>query len=140
MELATGILFAFEWLGTTTTLPSRSRSDIKGEALGEIVVCSAQSDRFNGIALMWRGVQDLHMHDVQRKGGGHGGYSRRGCKCARVTAEVNDGLVTLHGVVERAYQKSCAEASVLKVSGVTGVRNEIAVRAAEEVNQPALQS
>jgi osmotically-inducible protein OsmY len=58
----------------------------------------------------------------------------------RVTAEVNDGLVTLHGVVERAYQRSSAEASVLRVPGVTGVRNEIAVRVAEEVNQPALQS
>jgi osmotically-inducible protein OsmY len=57
-----------------------------------------------------------------------------------VTAEVNDGLVTLHGVVERAYQKSCAEASVRRVPGVTGVRNEIAVCAADEVKRPALQS
>ena len=28
-----------------------------------------------------------------------------------VTAEVTGDLVTLHGVVERAYQKSCAEAT-----------------------------
>lgn len=58
----------------------------------------------------------------------------------RVTAVVNDGMVTLHGVVERAYQKSCAEASVLRVPGVTGVRNEIAIRAVEGAHQPALQS
>ena len=30
----TRILFAFEWLRTITTLPSRSRRDIKGKALG----------------------------------------------------------------------------------------------------------
>ena len=45
----------------------------------------------------------------------------------RVTAEVDHGLVTLQGVVERAYQRSCAEAIVLRVPGVIGVRNEIAV-------------
>jgi osmotically-inducible protein OsmY len=45
-----------------------------------------------------------------------------------VTAEVDGGWVTLHGVVERAYQKSCAEADVRRVAGVVGVRNEIAVR------------
>ncbi len=58
----------------------------------------------------------------------------------RVSAEVEDGLVTLHGVVERAYQKSCAEATALGVPGVIGVRNEIAVRAAEEHDQRTLQS
>ena len=50
-----------------------------------------------------------------------------------VTAEVDRGLVTLHGVVERAYEKSSAEATVSRVPGVVGVRNEIAVRAAQEV-------
>ncbi len=54
----------------------------------------------------------------------------------RVTADVDHGLVTLQGVVERAYQKSCAEAVVRRVPGVTGVRNEIAVRAAWEFSQP----
>jgi osmotically-inducible protein OsmY len=53
----------------------------------------------------------------------------------RVTAEVDEGLVILHGVVERAYQKSCAEATVRRVPGVVGVRNEIAVRAAQESGQ-----
>ncbi len=54
----------------------------------------------------------------------------------RVTAEVNGGVVTLHGVVERDYQKSCAEATVSGVPGVIGVRNEIAVRAAPEFMRP----
>ena len=46
------------------------------------------------------------------------------------------GLVTLQGVVERAYQKSCAEAIVRRVPGVIGVRNQIAVDAAQEFCQP----
>jgi len=50
----------------------------------------------------------------------------------KVTAEVDHGLVTLRGVVERAYEKSCAEAAVRRVAGVIGVRNEISVRAAQE--------
>ena len=53
----------------------------------------------------------------------------------RVTSEVDRGLVTLQGVVERAYQRSCAEAIVRRVPGVIGVRNEIAVRAVREFSQ-----
>lgn len=53
----------------------------------------------------------------------------------RVTAEEDHGLVTLQGVVERAYQRSCAEAIVRRVPGVIGVRNEIVVRAAQEFSQ-----
>jgi len=49
-----------------------------------------------------------------------------------VTAEVDRGLVTLHGIVG-AYEKSFAEATVSGVPGVIGVRNEIAVHAAREV-------
>jgi osmotically-inducible protein OsmY len=56
----------------------------------------------------------------------------------RVTAEVDHGLVTLQGVVERAYQRSCAEAIVRRVPGVIGVRNEIAVCAAQEFSQPTV--
>jgi osmotically-inducible protein OsmY len=58
----------------------------------------------------------------------------------RVTAEVDSGLVTLHGFVERAYEKSSAEATVRWVPGVIGVRNEIAVRTAQEVGQAAFHS
>ena len=53
----------------------------------------------------------------------------------RVTSEVDHGLVTLQGVVERAYQRTCAEAIVRRVPGVIGVRNEIAVRAVQELSQ-----
>jgi osmotically-inducible protein OsmY len=56
----------------------------------------------------------------------------------RVTAEVDHGLVTLQGVVGRAYQRSCAEAIVRRVPGVIGVRNEIAVGAAHDLSQPTL--
>ena len=56
----------------------------------------------------------------------------------RVTAEVDHGLVTLQGVVERAYQRSCAEAIARRVPGVIGVRNELAVRAAQEFSQPTV--
>jgi osmotically-inducible protein OsmY len=38
----------------------------------------------------------------------------------RVTAEVKGGLVTLHGVVDRAYQKSYAEAIARRAPGVIG--------------------
>ena len=47
----------------------------------------------------------------------------------RVTVEEDRGVVTLHGVVERAYQRSCAEEDVRRVPGVIGVRNEITVAA-----------
>jgi osmotically-inducible protein OsmY len=56
----------------------------------------------------------------------------------RVTAEVDGGLVTLEGVVDRAYQKSYAEAIARRVPGVTGVRNKIAIRAAVGFSQPTL--
>ena len=47
-----------------------------------------------------------------------------------VSVEVDHGLVTLHGEVERTYQRSCAEQDVRRVPGVIGVTNEIFVRAA----------
>ncbi len=47
----------------------------------------------------------------------------------RVTVDEDHGVVTLHGVVERPYQKSYAQAIVRGVSGVTRVKNEISVRA-----------
>jgi osmotically-inducible protein OsmY len=56
----------------------------------------------------------------------------------RVTAEVDAGVVTLNGIVERAYLKSHAEAIVRRVSGVTAVTNKIAVRGAAELGQPSL--
>jgi osmotically-inducible protein OsmY len=56
----------------------------------------------------------------------------------RVTAEVDAGVVTLRGFVEKDYLKLHAEAIVRRVSGVTGVRNKIAVRPAEDIRRPSL--
>jgi len=56
----------------------------------------------------------------------------------RVTAKVDDGWVTLKGVVDWAYQRSCAEADVRRVPGVIGIKNEIALRGVEEPSPPAL--
>jgi len=48
----------------------------------------------------------------------------------RVVAHCDGGWVTLTGEVERAYQRSAAEADVLRVEGVRGVTNAITVCAA----------
>jgi osmotically-inducible protein OsmY len=45
----------------------------------------------------------------------------------RVSAKCEKGWVTLTGEVDRAYQKSSAEADVRKIRGVVGVTNEIKV-------------
>ena len=53
----------------------------------------------------------------------------------RVSANVAQGVVTLEGLVEWPYQKSCAEATVRRVSGVIDVRNQITVRVAQGSRQ-----
>jgi osmotically-inducible protein OsmY len=45
----------------------------------------------------------------------------------RVCVKFDKGWVTLTGEVDRAYQKSSAEADVRKIRGVVGVTNEIKV-------------
>ncbi len=45
----------------------------------------------------------------------------------RLTVRFENGHVILSGEVEWPYQKSCAEADVRRVPGVTGVANQIAV-------------
>ena len=45
----------------------------------------------------------------------------------RVVARCEGGWVTLTGEVERSYQRSAAEADVLRVVGVRGVTNAITV-------------
>jgi osmotically-inducible protein OsmY len=57
----------------------------------------------------------------------------------QVTAQVDAGVVTLRGVVERAYLRSHAESIVRRVSGVIGVKNNIAVRPAEDLRQTDLR-
>jgi osmotically-inducible protein OsmY len=56
----------------------------------------------------------------------------------KVAVEVDGGLVTLDGVVDRTYQKSYAEAIARRVAGVVDVRNKIAIRASVELSQRAL--
>ena len=48
----------------------------------------------------------------------------------RIVAHCDGGWVTLSGEVERAYQRSAAEADALRVDGVRGVTNAITVCAA----------
>jgi osmotically-inducible protein OsmY len=57
----------------------------------------------------------------------------------KVMAEVNGGVVTLRGVVDRAYQKSCAEAIARCVPGVVEVRNNIAIRSSLEFSLTTFQ-
>ncbi len=46
----------------------------------------------------------------------------------RIDVRVEGDWVSLRGVVERTYEKSCAEALAQRVPGIVGVRNEIEVR------------
>ncbi len=59
-------------------------------------------------------------------------------EAGRPDRESGRGLVTLHGVVDRACQRSYAEAIACRVPGVIDVRNEIAIRASVEFSQPTL--
>jgi osmotically-inducible protein OsmY len=54
----------------------------------------------------------------------------------KVTAKVDDGLVTLKGRVDWPYQKALAEAVVRRVPGVVTVRNEIAIPIADAADEP----
>jgi osmotically-inducible protein OsmY len=43
----------------------------------------------------------------------------------RLSVDVIDGWVTVSGIVDRPYQKTCAESDVRNVPGVLGVTNRI---------------
>jgi osmotically-inducible protein OsmY len=43
----------------------------------------------------------------------------------RVAVEVQDGWVTMSGLVDLPYQRQCAEFDARKVPGVVGVTNQI---------------
>ncbi len=58
----------------------------------------------------------------------------------RVIAQVDGGMVTLQGSVDRAYQKSFAEAIVRRVAGVMSVKNNIAVCAEQEFSQASMSA
>ena len=47
----------------------------------------------------------------------------------RVIVEVENGWVTMSGMVDRPYQRKCAESDARRVPGVTGVTNQIRLAA-----------
>ena len=53
----------------------------------------------------------------------------------RVAVEVADGWVTMSGLVDRPYQRQCAEADARNVPGVLGGVNQI--RLSGEAGEPA---
>ena len=55
----------------------------------------------------------------------------------RVTVEVANGWVTMSGLVDRPYQRTCAELDARRVPGVVGVINQIRLTAARAEQQAA---
>jgi len=53
-----------------------------------------------------------------------------------VKASVEDGWVILSGEVGMSYERRCAEADVLRVPGVVGVKNMIVVQSDEKAANP----
>jgi hyperosmotically inducible protein len=49
----------------------------------------------------------------------------------RLHVEVKNGWVTVSGIVDRPYQRTCAESDVRKVPGVLGVTNHIRIASAQ---------
>ena len=43
----------------------------------------------------------------------------------RLSVDVEDGWVTVSGMVDRPYQRTCAESDARSVPGVVGVTNQI---------------
>jgi osmotically-inducible protein OsmY len=55
----------------------------------------------------------------------------------RLSVKVENGWVTVSGVVDRPYQKTCAESDVRNVPGVVGVTNQIRLAPAQPDAIPA---
>ena len=55
----------------------------------------------------------------------------------RLKVEVDNGWVTVSGVVDRPYQRACAESDARAVPGVVGVTNQIRLATAEPSVLPA---
>ena len=49
----------------------------------------------------------------------------------KVKVEVENGWVTMSGMVDRPYQRTCAESDARRVPGVVGVNNQIRLATAE---------
>ena len=56
----------------------------------------------------------------------------------RVKVEVENGWVTMSGMVDRPYQRTCAESDARRVPGVTGVTNQIRLAPAQAEQEVAL--
>ena len=55
----------------------------------------------------------------------------------RLKVEVDNGWVTMSGMVDRPYQRACAESDARGVRGVIGVTNQIQLTTAESSVLPA---
>jgi len=55
----------------------------------------------------------------------------------RVKVEVENGWVTMSGIVDRPYQRACAESDARRVPGVVGVNNHIWLAPAQAVQGAA---
>jgi hypothetical protein len=55
----------------------------------------------------------------------------------RLTVKVEDGWVTMSGLVDRPYQRSCAESDARNVPGVVGVINHIRLASCEAADDTA---
>src|SRR5271166_3002215 len=49
----------------------------------------------------------------------------------RLKVEAENGRVTMSGIVDRPYQRTCAESDARRVSGVVGVTNQIRLAPAQ---------
>jgi osmotically-inducible protein OsmY len=49
----------------------------------------------------------------------------------RLKVEVENGWVTMSGMVDRPYQRACAESDARRVPGVAGVTNQIRLAPAQ---------
>ena len=49
----------------------------------------------------------------------------------RVKVEVEKAWVTMSGIVDRPYQRTCAESDARRVAGVVGVNNQIRLAQAQ---------
>ena len=58
----------------------------------------------------------------------------------RVTVQVDGGLVILQGSVDRAYQRSFAEAIARREAGVMSVKNNIAVSAEQDFSPSTMSA
>jgi osmotically-inducible protein OsmY len=57
----------------------------------------------------------------------------------RLSVDVDNGWVTVSGMVDRPYQRTCAESDARNVPGVVGVINRIRLAEANQVQPQATE-